>query len=128
MTRYGRKTVNAAKRKCNVDTGQARASLQYLVLVGPDRITVRVGSDLDHVRYLNEGTGIYGPRHRPIRPVSRKFLRFKSRGTFGPVAAGGRRAGRGQWVFARQVRGIPPHPFLWEALRESVPWPVIRNR
>jgi hypothetical protein len=111
MATYGRRTVNDAKRTAPVDKGTYRASLQYVIEVRGNAVILRVGSDLHYARYIAEGTGIYGPKHRPIRPVHRKFLKFKPKGSK-------------RYVFARQVKGSPPNPHLAEALRRNVPWPV----
>lgn len=129
--RYGRAVSNSAKRKAPVDKGAGRASIDYLVIVAAGtRVTFRVGTDIEYMLYQHEGTGIYGPRGRPIRPVTRQFLRFPVKGVFGPVMGtpkgrAGKRKGRGNIVFARQVRGVPPSPFLVDALKEEIPWPVI---
>jgi hypothetical protein len=58
-----------------------------------------------YARWVHNGTGIYGPRHRPIKPKRAKALRFK-----------GRRFGKSGWVYARQVKGMKPNPFLEDAL------------
>jgi hypothetical protein len=62
----------------------------------------QVGTPLKYGLYLHQGTGIYGPRRRPIRPVRAKVLRFTTR--------------TGQVVFAKSVRGSRPVPFLRNAL------------
>ena len=111
MADYGRRTVNAAKRTAPVDNGTYRASLQYLVFARGTSVILRVGSDLHYAEYIAKGTGIYGPKHRPIRPVHRKFLKFKPKGAT-------------RFVFARQVKGSPPNPHLIDALRSVIPWPV----
>lgn len=56
--------------------------------------------------YIHEGTGIYGPRRRPIRPRRKKVLRFTVRGQPEPV-------------FATSVKGIRPNPYLRKALRAA---------
>ncbi len=131
--RYGRRVENAAKRKAPVDTGAGRASINLHVAAGRSLVVATIGTPLIHMLYQHEGTGIYGPRHRRITPVSRQFLRFPVKGTFGPVQGtrsgrAGKRKGRGNIVYARSVRGVPPNPFLVEALIENVPWPVVVTR
>lgn len=54
--------------------------------------------------YIEYGTGIYGPKHTPIRPKAAKALYFK-------VA--------GQPVFARSVKGMRPAPFFKPGVEES---------
>lgn len=52
-------------------------------------------------KYVHSGTGIYGPRRRMIKPVSKKFLKFTGQD--------------GRDVFAREVKGQRPDPFLFRA-------------
>lgn len=129
-SQYGRRVTAAAKREAPVDKGAGRASIGFLLLIVPGvSVTFRVGTDLEYMRYQHEGTGIYGPKHRRITPVSAKVLRFPVKGVFGPVRATksgrpGKRKGRGNIVFAKSVRGVPPNDFLVRALRDNIPWPV----
>ena len=118
---------NEAVRNVKRDTGALAASHDATVNVYGRLVVGRVGTPLEYGRYLHEGTGIYGPKHTPIRPVSAKVLRFKPGRMIGPLPAG--RAGtspenRGGWVFARSVRGVPPHPWLVEAFERACPYPV----
>lgn len=117
VTTLTRRTVNAGKRNCRVDEGKGRASITGVVTTTPSAVRGRVGSPLDYMLYQHEGTGIYGPRGTPIRPVHRKFLRFE-------VKSGKAAAGRRPVVFAKQVRGVVGDKFLLRALQESVPYPV----
>lgn len=120
--RIGRRTVNQAKRNVKVDDGHLRASIDHSLTVSSRRVTMRAGSPLDYGLYLHEGTGLYGPKRRVIRPVSAKFLRFevKGPGPGGRVPAKGRRA----VVFAKFVRGVKPDKWLVRAFRDACPYPV----
>ena len=118
---------NESARNVKRDTGALAASLEPTVNVYGKLVVGRVGTPLEYARYIHEGTGIYGPKHTPIRPVTAKALRFKPGRMIGPLPAG--KAGtspedRGGFVFARSVKGIPPHPFLIEALERVSPYPV----
>lgn len=86
-----------------IDTGRLRASVATVVVTRQARPVVLVGTNVNYARYVHDGTGIYGPRHRPIRPKRAKFLRFRPKGG-------------GRWVYARQVKGMRPNPFLTNAL------------
>ncbi len=86
-----------------VDTGRLRASINTSLGTRNGHLAVIVGTNLSYARYVHDGTGIYGPRHRPIRPRRGRYLRFKPRGARG-------------YVYVRQVRGMAPNPFLAEAL------------
>jgi hypothetical protein len=118
--RTGRQIVNAAKRNCPVDEGRLRSSINYVVTITPRRVVVNVGSPLEYAIYIHNGTGIYGPKHTPIRPVTAKALKFETPKGMGPMRPGQRRAAKGRrgYVFARSVRGVPPSPFLSDALEE----------
>ncbi|KGI79382.1 hypothetical protein IL38_24100 [Actinopolyspora erythraea] len=124
------KVRNAAVRRCPRDTGTLAASLEATVHVTGMRVTGIVGSRLDYALYVHEGTGIYGPKKRPIYPVSAQVLRFKPSRGAGPARRGSRGSSperRGGYVYARWVRGMPPHPFLVEALEAVTKAPVRRN-
>lgn len=107
MMRRGVRVQSAAKKRLSanpkrVDTGRLRSSVR----VAPTRYRgytgARVGTNVNYALLVHNGTGIYGPRRRPIRPKRRKFLRFETKG--------------GDIVYARQVKGMRPNPFLVEAL------------
>jgi len=91
-----------ARRRCPVDTGALRASIRSQVTAHGSEVRGEVYSDLDHAAYVHQGTGIYGPRNRPIQPRRAKVLAW-------PRPGGGT-------VFARQSRGQRPQPWLLEAL------------
>lgn len=63
-----------------------------------DEWSAIIFSEKDHALWFEEGTGIHGPRNRPIFPRG-KFMIFKPRGV-------------GHVVYAKQVEGqIAHHPF-----------------
>ena len=111
LAKYGRRIVNDAKRSAPVDKGKYRASIQFLVEASPNALRLTVGSGLHYAEYIAKGTGIYGPRRRPIRPVHRKFLKFKPKG-------------QKKFVFARQVRGMKPNNHLVDAMRAHIALPI----
>jgi hypothetical protein len=116
-----------AARNVKRDTGALAASIEPTVNVYGKIVVGRVGTPLEYARYLHEGTGIYGPKGTRIRPVTAKVLRFKPGRMIGPLPkgqAGSSPENRGGWVFARSVKGIPPHPFLVEAFERACPYPV----
>lgn len=108
---YSRQVSNRAKQKVGVDSGRLRSSIQHIVNVEGTRVVGRVGSGVQYARYHHDGTGIYGPEGRPIRPRNAHMLAFVPKGQKGVV-------------FAHQVRGSRPNPYLVDALEEIVPWPV----
>ena len=89
-----------------IDTGRLRASIASVVVTRNNRPAVLVGSNLNYALFVHEGTGVYGPKHAPIRPKRAKRLRFKPRGSR-------------KWVYARQVKGMAPNRFLTNALHAA---------
>lgn len=113
MLRRGLLVETQAKRNLGgiggpkrVDTGRLRASINTQLVIRQGRPVAVIGTNVFYARYVHDGTGIYGPRHRMIRPTRRKILRFKP-------------AGSRRFVYARQVRGMVPNPFLANALKAA---------
>lgn len=118
--------VALSKLKCPVDEGRLRSSISGSTQRIGEVIRGSWGTPLEYGLYRHEGTGIYGPRRRPIRARPGHVMVFPVKKVrFGPLKKGGRR-GR-QVVFARQVRGIPGSPFLVDALHEVLPGAVYRR-
>ncbi|MDI9914347.1 hypothetical protein [Rhodococcus sp. IEGM 1379] len=115
--RMGRQVVNRARVNCNVNTGQLRSSITHHVTLSGTSAKTRVGSPLERARYIHEGTGIYGPKGKPIVPVTAKALKFPTPKMIGPLGRGGSRS-PGGFVFAKSVKGIQPNPFLTDALKD----------
>lgn len=86
-----------------VDTGRLRSSITRELVRVNGKLVIRVGTNVHYARYVEEGTGIYGPRKRPIRPVRAKVLAFVPKG-------------QTRVVFAKQVRGMRARPYLVPAL------------
>ena len=106
MVRRGQRVKRRAQqivRARAYDTGRLHRSIGVRVGAERGEIVVTVGSPLEYARWVHDGTGIYGPRGRPIRPVRAKVLVFTPKGS-------------NQVVAAKQVRGTPPVPFLRDAL------------
>lgn len=111
-------TRNYAAALAPVDNGPLRASLRTKYEYSARYVKGWVYSDLDYALYVHEGTGVYGPKGQPIKPKRGKYLVFQARNARTTAA------GRGNLVFARQVKGQRPQRFLLEALRRGSPWPV----
>lgn len=112
---YTRRVHNRARQEVGVDSGRLRSSLSHTMNVDGNRVVGRVGSVVAYARFHHDGTGIYGPTGRPIRPKNSSHLVFHPKGSK-------------VLVFATQVKGSKPNPFLVRALVETVPWPVQRTR
>lgn len=99
------RVLNAARRAAPVDTGRLRASIAVSFTKSAQGPVARIGSNLPYAVFIHEGTGVYGPRGTPIRPTRARFLSWQPRG--------------GQRVYAREVRGVRPRPFLADALEAA---------
>ncbi len=113
LLRRGLAVESQAKRNLSgeggpkrVDTGRLRASIATTVVYRNGEPVVLIGTNVRYARWVHDGTGIYGPHHTPIRPRQAKFLRFRPRGG-------------GRYVYARQVKGMRPNPFMRNALRAA---------
>lgn len=114
LLRRGLLVETAAKRNINggpsgprrIDTGRLRASIITVPVHRNGELAVLIGTNVYYARWVHDGTGIYGPRHRPIRPVHAKLLRFKPRG-------------KSRYVFAKEVKGMIANHFLLDALKAA---------
>ena len=81
-------------------------------------------SNVGYARYVEEGTGIYGPRKRRIVPVNAKALRWiggpaGSLRLSGAARKGKAGAGAGP-IFARSVAGRRATPFFLPGVRTAI--------
>lgn len=58
-----------------------------------------IASNLEHAEYMENGTGIFGPQKKPIRPKKAQALHWQD-----PVT--------GEDRFATEVAGVKPHHFF----------------
>lgn len=89
-----------------IDTGRLRSSIHVNLVTRNGELTSLVGTGVKYAKLVHDGTGIYGPRRRPIRPKTKQFLRFRPRRG-------------GKWVYAKEVKGMKPNKFLKDALRAA---------
>lgn len=94
-----------------VDTGRLRASISTQVIDNGGHPYVTVGTNVFYAIYVHEGTGIYGPRRRAIRPKRGKLFRFKPKARLGPY-----KITKGGIVYAHEIQGMRPNHFLRDAL------------
>lgn len=107
LFRRGVKIQNRAKKNLEreprrIDTGNLRSDIHVQLLSFGGKPAVRVGFNLFYGIYVHDGTGIYGPTGTPITPKIAKVLRWKSK--------------KGKIMFAHQVKGMRPNPFLKDAV------------
>lgn len=87
-----------------VDTGKLRTSISVQLKKKNSRVlTVQIGTNVYYAIWVHDGTGLYGPEHRLIRPKTKRYLRFKPHGS-------------NAYVYAKSVKGMRPNPFLADAL------------
>lgn len=110
LLRRGLQVETQAKRNLagiggpkRIDTGRLRASIATQVVMRNGAPAVLVGTNVRYAMWVHDGTGIYGPAHRMIRPRRAKRLRFRPQGSR-------------RFVHARAVRGMVPNRFLVNAL------------
>lgn len=78
-------------------------------------------------RWIDEGTGIYGPRHHRITPTTKRALSWTG-GTFGRAGSlrlsGRRRSGKAgtgaNRITVRSTAGMRPRPFIDRSVTEAV--------
>lgn len=104
LFRRGLRVQSRARQLCPVDSGRLRSSITVEMTSSRNRIACRVGTNVKYARAVHDGTGVFGSKSRPIRPVHGNVLVFTPRGATGPI-------------FASSVRGQPAVPFLAEALK-----------
>jgi hypothetical protein len=80
-----------------------------------------VNAEASYAAYVEKGTGIYGPKHKPIVPRTKKMLAWRT----GAVTLSGRSRVKGGveqagWAFAKSVKGRKATPFLEPGARKAV--------
>jgi len=113
--------VREAAIKAPHKTGNLRRSIRIGTVTDK---TAQVVVDANYARYVEEGTGIYGPRKRRIVPVNAKALRWiggpaGSLRLSGAARKGKAGAGAGP-IFARSVAGRRATPFFLPGVRTAI--------
>lgn len=120
LTKQGIKVQSAARKNLNggvsgprrVNTGLLRTSINTELGADAQGLVVKVGTKLHYAIYIHEGTGIYGPKKRVIKPRVKKFMAFKSK------RYGAKKGKWKGWVFATEIKGIKPNRFLTTAVTD----------
>jgi hypothetical protein len=107
MFRRGTNVQNKAKKNLEndprrIDTGNLRSDIHVQLLSLGGKPAVRVGFNLFYGVFVHEGTGIYGPKGTPIVPRVSTYLRWRTK--------------KGQYMYAKSVKGMRPNPFLKNAM------------
>lgn len=101
--RRGKAVENRAKRLVPVNNGRLKQSITTEMGIEGGLPVAKVGTNVEYALFVHEGTGVYGPRGIPIRPVRAKALRFKPKGSK-------------EFIYRKRSAGSPPKPFLRDAL------------
>jgi hypothetical protein len=89
-----------------VDEGRLRADIDVEMDSGAIPTWAKIGTKVFYAKFVELGTGLFGPLHRLIRPVNAKVLAF---------AVGG------QMLFRRSVKGSRAQPFIAPSLPAALP-------
>lgn len=92
---------NDAKRRSPVDLGhnKNRISTEVKASGAAGRIKAKIFTESGYGGFLEVGTGVHGPKGRPIKPKRGRFLVWKDRRTK-------------KLIFAKQVRGVKAQPYI----------------
>jgi HK97 gp10 family phage protein len=113
--------ADAARLKVPVSTGRLQTSITHQVTSLGDRVEGRVGTNVVYAPYVELGTGVYGPSGKPIRPKNKKILAWVISGPRPTTPEGWKKAqAEGRAIFAKEVKGMRPRPFLMPALNENL--------
>jgi len=109
--------ADTARTSCPVKTGHLQSSITYeITKATKTEVEGRVGTNVIYGSYVELGTGIFGPNKTPIRPKTKKILAWVSSGPRPTTPAGWRQAKiTGRAVYAKEVKGMHPRPFLLPA-------------
>jgi hypothetical protein len=91
-----------------------RSVTSEVTVLGPDHLELTVGSSDPAVKFMTDGTGIFGPLRQIIRPVKARVMKFPHRG----VRYGGQVKIAGDFAYAHWIKGIQPRNYF-EAAHEA---------
>ena len=99
----------------------------HIVITNASPTSVTIASLAPYSRFVEEGTGLYGPKHAKITPKAATVLRWMG-GTYGPGGSlrltGERRKGKAGaaagWVFAMSVKGRPATPYFYPGAKLGI--------
>lgn len=125
LLRLQTETVREAKRLVPRKTGNLGRSIAPGYLTSRDALVVaRAGYAL----FVEQGTGVYGPTHRPITPKRAKVLAWR---TGAVTLSGASRHAGGQelagWAFAKSVKGRKATPFLLPGAQKAVSGAAVKG-
>jgi len=108
-------TQRRVREKTPARSRRSQFSVKKRVHRVGDTVLADVSSDYPVIKFLEDGTGVYGPKRRPIRSKSGRPMRFPRRDTGAFTlrdtirTRGGLPDTRASFVYARSVKGQRPH-------------------
>lgn len=95
-------------------SGNLKSHTSFQVIVQGDKVYMEFYNDAGpYAVYQHEGTGIYGPKGKPIRPVRAKLLTWVDPDT-------------GKRIWAKEVRGTPAKKYLERAINFALDQEIRR--
>lgn len=123
IRRRGNRVLMQAKANAPYSEGILKRSIIMEMVIDRGVPVARVGSNLKYAIYVHEGTGLYGPRKRYIRPVQAKVLKWPGINNAYKQTGGNRRYKAGKtanYTYSMKSRGFPGRPFLRDALSAAI--------
>jgi hypothetical protein len=111
-------TVETETRaQCPVDTSTLQQSIiAYEIGTTDERFVGNISTPYEYASFQDSGTGIYGPKGVPIRPVNAKVLAWRSGWQYAYKQS---KQASGGWVFATEVAGSPATHFWRDNVNEQ---------
>jgi hypothetical protein len=127
-TIIGRRVHRFAQAFAPRESGRLASSIFVVVGQLPHAVYADIGTPLNYGLYQHEGTGIYAGRGM-IRARAGRVMRFRPGRSTGPLPRGVEHPERQArpWAYAMAVKGVPPNPYLVQALSAAL-GPGIRMR
>ncbi len=95
-------------RSTPYDHGKAS---KWRINIGEDEINIF--SDVQYMKYINYGSGLYGEHHQRIFPVNKKVLKFKWRNAPKKLVS------KDGFVYLKSVRGIKGKHFIEKSIKDT---------
>jgi len=107
LEQFLNKIADTARAIVPVRTGRLQGSLAYEISeLGGGKISGKVGTNVKYGKWVEFGTGLYGPHKTVIVPTQAKVLSWRV---------------KGKRVFAKYVKGMRARPFMMPAFEKILP-------
>lgn len=117
----GQAVEQEQKLNAPLDKGKLRSDIRREIVNGGSAgFSIRVGNTkrVPYAKFVNTGTGLFGPRRAYIVAKGGGFMRFPARGgPKGPPIPGNRAFQSGGFVYTKMTRGQKSQPYIEQSLR-----------